>query len=380
MRALACLSAIALIAACAEEPPASASGEPSAAYEIEPVAGGLDHPWSVAFLPDGGFLVTERSGALRRVSADGDVSDPLTGVPAVFAQGQGGLFEIALAPDFGTSGTVFLSYAYGTNAENGTALMRATFTDGGLADGEDIFRSAPKRGAHHFGGRMAFLDDGTILLTLGDGFEFRERAQSLEDHLGTIVRIAPDGAALADNPFADQGGARPEIWSYGHRNVQAILRDPATGTVWSNEHGPRGGDELNIIEPGANHGWPVVTDGVDYSGARISPYGLDRAEDMGFAVPVHVWTPSIAPSAMALYDGGAFPGWRGDLFVSALAGQAVHRLEIEGGAVTAEKVLFTELGARIRDVRTGPDGLLYLLTDSPDGQLLAVRPAAAPGD
>ncbi|TRO97274.1 PQQ-dependent sugar dehydrogenase [Glycocaulis profundi] len=380
MRALICLSAFALLAACAEEPPASEPGEPSAAYEIVPVAGGLDHPWSVAFLPDGGFLVTERSGALRRVSADGEVSDALSGVPAVFAAGQGGLFEIALAPDFEDSGTVFLSYAYGTNAENGTALMRATLADDGLTGGEEIFRSSAKRGAHHFGGRMAFLDDGTILLTLGDGFEFRERAQSLEDHLGTIVRIAPDGAALADNPFADQEGARPEIWSYGHRNVQAILRDPATGTVWSNEHGPRGGDELNIIEPGANHGWPVVTDGVDYSGARISPYGLDRAEEMGFAVPVHVWTPSIAPSAMTLYDGDAFPSWRGDLFVSALAGQAVHRLEIEAGGIADEEMLFTELGARIRDVRTGPDGLIYLLTDSPDGQLLAVRPAAAPGD
>lgn len=348
---------------------------PLHAFEIEEVAGGFDHPWSLAFLPEGGFLVTERAGNLRRVSASGAVSPPLAGVPPVFAQGQGGLFEIALAPDFADSGMLFLSYAYGDADANGTALMRARLEGDRLAGAETIFRASPKSGAHHFGGRMAFLDDGTLLLTLGDGFAYRENAQTLGDHLGTIVRLAPDGTAPPDNPFADTPGARPEIWSFGHRNVQAVLVDPASGRVWINEHGPRGGDELDIVRPGGNHGWPLVSDGVDYAGARISPWGLERSAELGLVVPVHVWTPSIAPAGMTLYDGAAFPEWRGSLFVAALAGRAVHRLTLDDVRVTGEERLFSELGARIRDVRTGPDGFLYLLTDDSEGRLLRVRPA-----
>lgn len=371
--ALACFT---LLAACAEEPAVhSAGAAPSdAAYVIEPVAGGLDHPWSIAFLPDGDYLVTERAGRLRRVGADGTVSDPLSGLPDIFVAGQGGLFDIALAPDFVSTGTVYLSYASGDEAENATSLFRARLDGDALAEGETIFTASPKSGAHHFGGRIGFLDDGTILLTLGDGFAFRENAQSLSDHLGTIVRLTEDGAAAQDNPFVDQPDARPEIWSYGHRNVQAVLVDPASGRVWANNHGPRGGDTVDIIEPGANYGWPVVTDGVDYSGARISPYRFDRADELGFTPPVHVWTPSIAPAGMTLYDGEAFPGWRGDLFAAALAGREVRRLMLDGTQITGEQSLFTELEARIRDVRTGPDGLIYLLTDSDDGQVLRVRP------
>ena len=349
------------------------------AYEIEEVAGGLEHPWSVAFLPDGGFLVTERPGRLRQVSASGEVSPPLEGVPQVFAQGQGGLFEVALAPDFAETGALFISHAYGTDGENGTALMRARLEGGRLVGGETVFRATPKRGAHHFGGRLAFLDDGSLLLTLGDGFAYRENAQNRTDHLGAIVRLFPDGSAPSDNPFAGafagEEGARPEIWTFGHRNVQAISVDQSTGRVWTAEHGPRGGDELDIIEPGGNYGWPLVTDGVDYSGARISPWGLERSADFGLVPPVHVWTPSIAPAGMALYDGDAFPQWRGSLFIAALAGKAVHRLILDGAKVTGEEVLFSELDARIRDVRAGPDGFIYLLTDESEGRLLRVRPA-----
>jgi glucose/arabinose dehydrogenase len=344
------------------------------AIEVEDVAVGLDHPWSVAFLPDGDFLVTERSGQLLRISPDGQTSQPIAGVPEVLAQGQGGLLDIALSPDFAESGVLFLSYAYGSISENGTALMRARLEGDSLVDTQTIFRAKPKRGPQHFGGRMALLDDGTILLTIGDGFAFRENAQNVSDHLGTIVRVAPDGSVPKDNPFANDEAAEPEIWSHGHRNPQAILVDPANGRVWAHEHGPRGGDELNIIRRGGNYGWPILTGGVDYSGARISPYGLDRADEFDFDNPVHVWTPSIAPGGMTLYDGDAFPEWRGNLFVSALAGTALHRLVLEDDKVFSEEVLLDDLGARMRDVRTGPDGFLYILTDASDGKLLRVKP------
>jgi glucose/arabinose dehydrogenase len=351
-----------------------AASVPANAYEVEEVAGGLDHPWSLAFLPDGAFLVTERSGQLRRISVDGQISEPIAGVPDVLARGQGGLLDVMLAPDFATSGVLFLSYAYGSTAENGTALMRARLQEDRLVDTQTIFQAQPKRGGQHFGGRMALLDDGTILLTVGDGFAFRENAQNRSDHLGTIVRVAPDGSVPEDNPFAHEDGSAPEIWSHGHRNPQAILVDPSNGRVWAHEHGPRGGDELNIIRRGGNYGWPILTGGVDYSGARISPYGLDRADEFDFDNPAHVWTPSIAPGGMTLYNGDAFPEWRGNLFVSALAGQALHRLVLDDDKVVFEEVLLQDLGARLRDVRTGPDGFLYLLTDHDDGKLLRVRP------
>lgn len=348
---------------------------PAHAQSVEEVARGLDHPWSLAFLPDGGFLVTERGGALRRVSQQGVISEPIFGVPDVMAQGQGGLFDVVLSPDFETSGTIFLSYVYGDIDANGTALMRARLDGMALVDGETIFRASPKRGAHHFGGRIAFMADGTLLLTLGDGFAYRENAQNRTDHLGTIVRLNPDGSAPDDNPFVGEAGAMAEIWSFGHRNVQAILVDPDSGRVWTNEHGPRGGDEINIVEPGKNYGWPIVTDGLDYSGARISPWGLDRAAEFGLVQPVHVWTPSIAPAGMTLYDGDVFPEWRGNLFVAALAGKALHRLTLDGGQVIGEDILLADLDTRIRDVRTGPDGFLYLLTDESDGRLLRLRPS-----
>lgn len=347
----------------------------AATYEIEEVASGFDHPWSLAFLPDGGFLVSERTGALRRVSGQGAISEPILGVPEVMAEGQGGLFDVVPAPDFAATGTIFISYTYGDVDANGTALMRARLDGTALVEGETIFRSTAKRGAHHFGGRIAFLPDGTLLLTLGDGFAYRENAQNRTDYLGTIVRLDQDGTAPADNPFVGETGAMPEIWSFGHRNVQAILVDPDSGRVWTNEHGPRGGDEINFIEPGRNYGWPIVTDGLDYSGARISPWGLERSEEFGLVQPVHVWTPSIAPAGMTLYDGEAFPEWRGNLFVAALAGKALHRLTLDGDRVVDEEIMLADLDTRIRDVRTGPDGFLYILTDESDGRLLRLRPS-----
>lgn len=343
-------------------------------YALEQVAEGLDHPWSIAFPPEGGFLVTERPGRLRRVSAAGAVSAPIAGIPAVFAEGQGGLFDVVLAPDYAESGVIFLSYASGDAGANALTLMRAKLEDERLVDSKVIFQAPPKSGAHHFGGRMAFLPDGTLLLTLGDGFAFREEAQRPGVLLGKILRLTQEGAAPPDNPFVGAAGA-PEVWSFGHRNPQAILVDPESGRVWSHEHGPRGGDELNAIEPGRNYGWPVATDGLDYSGARVSPFRLDRSEALGFAAPRHVWTPSIAPAGMALYAGEAFPEWRGNLFVAALAAKGARRLTLEGGRVTAEETLFDEPGVRLRDLRAGPDGLLYLLTDEDAGALLRVVPA-----
>lgn len=359
--------------ACAQDdaPMAAADDEPSA-YVVETVAEGLSHPWSVAFLPDGAMLVTERDGRLREISPDGRLGPPIEGVPPVRNARQGGLFDVVLAPDFAASRVIYLTYAHGTRAANATRAARARYVDGRLEDLEVIFEAAPlKQADAHFGGRMAFLPDGTLLLTVGEGYDYREQAQRLESHLGSVVRLNRDGSAPPDNPFVDTAGARPEIWTYGHRNPQGILVDPRDGTVWEHEHGPRGGDEINVLTPGENYGWPVATRGIDYNGARISPYESYE----GMVDPALSWTPSIAPSGFTLYLGARFPQWTGDLFVSALAGRHVRRVDLEDGEIVGEEVLFDELGERIRDVRAGPDGALYLLTDNPEGRVLRVVPA-----
>lgn len=350
------------------------AGENDSDYRIETVASGLDHPWSLAFLPDGRMLVTERAGSLRIIDDEGQLlEEPVAGLPDdILVSGQAGLKEVALAPDYQDSGWLYLSYACGTRRANHTCLMRARLKDHQLADAEEIFRAQPaKQGNAHYGGRIAFLPDGTLLLGIGDGFDYREEAQKKDSHFGSIVRLNPDGTAPGDNPFANQPQARPEIYSLGHRNPQGLIYDAEQDRVLSTEHGPRGGDEVNLIRPGRNYGWPLVTHGVDYSGAQISPY----SSKPGYEDPKLQWTPSIAPAGLALYDGDLFPQWRGDYLVPALAGKAVHRVRLEGDRAHDEEQLFTELNARFRDVRTGPDGAIYLLTDHRRGKVLRVVPA-----
>ncbi len=342
-------------------------------YQIETVAEGLQFPWSLAFLPDGGMLVTERAGQLRYISAEGELQDaPIEGVPEAFVSGQSGLFEVVLDPDYASNKRIFLSYACGTLEANHTCLSSATLADGALQGVEELFRVQPaKAGSAHYGGRMAFLADNTLLLTLGDGFDYREEAQKTSSHIGSIVRLNRDGSVPEDNPFIGQENAQPELYSIGHRNVQAIVYDAQNDRVLAHEHGPRGGDELNLVEPGNNYGWPKITFGVDYNGAAISPY----TSLPGLEQPIVQWTPSIAPSGMTLYRGEQFPAWKNSLMISTLAARNVRRVAMNGSEVVSQEVLFEELGSRFRDVRTGPDGNLYMLTDAAAGKILKVVPA-----
>lgn len=341
------------------------------AYRIMPVAEGLDHPWNLTFMPDGSILVVLLPGEIR-VLNDGALSEPLAGVPEVYFESQGGLFEVKLDPAFTDNGYVYLSYAHGTPDSNGTRIARARFDGNTLSDLDVIFDATPTKDTPvHYGGVMTFLPDGTLLAAIGDGFDYREEAQRLDSNLGKIVRINSDGSIPQDNPFAEKEGARPEIWSYGHRNPQGLLYDEGSGRVYEHEHGPKGGDEINIIEAGKNYGWPVITWGIDYSGARISPF----TEYDGMEQPLLHWTPSIAPCGFTIYRGSVFPEWDGDLFVGALAAKQVRRVDMENGEVVGEEELFGELGKRIRDIATGSDGYLYLVTDGEDGSILRVEPA-----
>lgn len=340
-------------------------------YELVPVAEGLDFPWCVAFLPDGRLLVTELGGTLREVSPEGALSDPIAGVPEVHRLSQGGLFDVLLHPGFAGNQTLFLSYAAPPADDNATEILRARLVDGALVDAEVIFSVEPRKPtAVHYGGRMDFLPDGTLLLTSGDGFDFREAAQDLGSLLGKTVRIHADGRIPDDNPFVGHDGAHPAIYTYGHRNAQGLAVAP-DGTVYLNEHGPRGGDETNRLTPGANYGWPAVTYGIDYNGAYVSPF----QEAPGMAAPLDHWTPSIAPSSLAVYAGDRFPDWQGDLFAGALVDEEVRRLDVENGAVVGEEALFSELGRRIRDVRAH-DGYLYVVEDGENASIWRVEPAA----
>lgn len=337
---------------------------------IEIVAEGLTHPWGMDFLPDGRLLVTERPGRLRIVSPDGAVSEPVEGVPTVFDQGQGGLLDVAVPPDYAETGWIYLSYADpGEDGTASTAVDRAKLEDGALTDRETVFVQQPKvGGGNHFGSRLVFPPDGTLVITTGERFKF-DPAQDLENHLGKVIRIERDGGVPDDNPFVGRDDALPEIWSYGHRNIQGAAVHPETGAVWISEHGPRGGDEVNVPEAGRNYGWPVVSWGRHYSGEDI-PDPPTRPE---FADAVWQWTPVIAASGMDFYTGGLFEGWQGDLLNGGLVAQAVVRLDLDGGEVTGEHRI--PIGARVRAVKEGPDGAVWVLTDEADGQVLRLTPA-----
>ena len=368
-------AALALILAqpaCASDQPATADTQ-HGKVRVVTVAEGLEHPWGVAFLPDGRALVTERPGRLRIVGTDGKLGEPFAGVPAVSATGQGGLLDVQLDPEFAKNRRVYLSYAEPREGGNGTAVARGTLTANGLDDVQVIFRQdVTIDGRHHFGSRLVFDRGGRLFVTLGDRNSERARAQTLDSHIGKVVRIERDGKVPADNPFVGRADAKPEIWSYGHRNVQGAALHPVTGELWTNEHGPRGGDELNRTLAGLNYGWPKVTYGVEYSGKTIS----EETTAPGIEPPVHYWVPSIATSGLLFYTGERFPRWRGSAFVGGLASQQLSRLEMDGNRVVSEEVLLKGvLNQRVRDVEQGPDGFIYLLTDEDNGKLLRVEPA-----
>lgn len=348
-----------LVSACARAEP-----------QLEVVVEGLTHPWGVAFVDRDRILISEKSGNLR-LWQDGSLSAPLSGVPEVDARGQGGLLDVAYR-----DGWVYFSYAEpgATVGRNSTAVARGRLEGEALTDVSVIFRQLPRYPSRgHFGSRLAFSPQGHLFITLGDRQTARDDAQTLDNHHGKVIRIWPDGRVPEDNPYADQqdGEALPEIWSYGHRNVQGAAIHPQTGELWTHEHGPRGGDEVNVTRAAVNHGWPVITYGEEYRGGKIG-VGTHKA---GMAQPLHYWVPSIAPSGMAFSTSGRYPQWQGDLFVGSLKFQQLVRLDLESGRVVKEQRLFEDsLGQRLRDVVEGPDGLLYLLTDDRHGRLLRVRP------
>lgn len=370
--------AFALIAASLTLLPAAGCAEDrtvdteTGTIKVETLAEGLDHPWGMAFLPDGRLLVTERAGDLRIMSADGTLTEPLSGVPKVVANGQGGLLDVALDPNFADNKLVYLSYSEPGDGGAGTAVARGRLAGNAVEDVKVIFRQTPKvSGGNHFGGRLAFTPDGKLFITLGDRFKF-EPAQDLTSHLGKIVRINPDGSVPQDNPFIGQKDAQPEIWSYGHRNVESAAIHPKTGKLWELEFGPKGGDELNIPGPGLNYGWPVVSWGKHYDGKDI-PNPPTHPE---FADAVRHWTPVISPSGITFYTAEAYPGWtadtipawKGNLLIGGLSSQAIIRLTLDGETITGEERI--PMGARIRDVEQGPDGAVYALTDAGDGAVL----------
>ena len=343
-------------------------------FRVTIMTRGLEHPWGLAFLPDGRRLVTERPGRLRLVEADGTLDPrPVEGLPPIADHGQGGLLDVALHPQFAENGWVYWSYAARGAGGTSTEVARGRLVEHRLENVEVLFRQEPKSGGgRHFGSRLVFDREGYLYVTLGDRGEM-ERSQEMDDLAGKIVRLHDDGRIPADNPFVNQADARPEIYSLGNRNVQGAVLHPVTGELWTHEHGPQGGDEVNVIRAGRNYGWPVITYGVQYvTGTQIG----EGAHKAGMEQPLHVWTPSIAPSGMDFYQGDRFPRWRGDLFVGALRNQMVTRLRLDGKKVIGEERLLEGKLGRIRDVRAGPDGYLYLLTDARNGVIARLEPVA----
>ena len=353
--------------------PSVAQSQPSP--KAQTVASGLQHPWAVAFLPDGRFLVTERPGRLRVVNADGQVQPAVQGLPEVAAGGQGGLLDVITDSAFASNRTIYFCFSEpGKGTTNSTALARARLSQDArrLEDVKVIFSQQPKfSSTAHFGCRIVERPDGTLFLTLGDRFSRRDDAQTLDNHHGKVVRVAKDGAIPKDNPFVGKAGALPEIWSYGHRNSQGATLAP-DGSLWTHEHGARGGDEINRPQAGKNYGWPQVSFGVNYDGSKI---GSGDSAAPGLEPPLHHWTTSIAPSGMAFLTSDRYDaGWKGNLFVGSLKFEYLDRIELKDGKVMAEHKLLEDLGQRIRDVRQGPDGLLYVVTDSPSGKLIRLLP------
>ena len=340
-------------------------------FHLIKLTDGLEHPWGLAFLPDGRMLVTERPGRLRIVNDGWLVPDPVAGVPEVWEDGQGGLLDVALHPDFAENGLVYLSYSSPDDDDDAaTAVARGRLVGDRLEDVEEIYVALPRDdNGRHFGSRLVFAD-GYLFVTAGDRGD-SDRAQELDDPAGSVIRLHDDGRVPEDNPFVGTAGVRPELYSVGHRNPQGMALEAATGRIYAIEHGPKGGDELNLIEPGVNYGWPVITYGKSYMGFKIG----EGTHKEGMAQPVHYWVPSISPSGLMIYDADRFPAWQGSFFAGALSGELLVRLEVAGGKVVVEERMLQDLEERFRDVRQGPDGLIYLLTDHPDGMLLRLEPA-----
>ena len=340
-------------------------------FHLVKVTDGLEHPWGLAFLPDGRMLVTERPGSLRIVADGWLLPEPVDGVPEVWDDGQGGLLDVALHPGFAENGLVYLSYSSPDDDDDAaTAIARGRLVGDRLEDVEEIYVALPRDdNGRHFGSRLVFAD-GYLFVTAGDRGD-SDRAQELDDPAGSIIRLHDDGSVPEDNPFVGTAGARLELYSVGHRNPQGMTLEPATGRIYAIEHGPKGGDELNLIEPGVNYGWPVITHGKSYMGFKIG----EGTRKEGMAQPVHYWVPSISPSGLMIYDADRFPAWQGSFFAGALSGELLVRLEVAGGKVVVEERMLEHLEERFRDVRQGPDGLIYLLTDHPDGMLLRLEPA-----
>lgn len=389
MRNLAVLLLLCL-AACGDRQAASPAAEPRTVqaapkvlesekgpYTVAELVAGLEHPWGLAFLPGGDMLVTERPGRLRRISSAWQVSAPITGLPDIFVDGQAGLMDVAVSPTFASDNLVYLSFAEPTLRGNkaGTAVVRGRLQGGALQDTKVVYRQEPKLShGTHVGSRLVFDDAGHLFVTHGDNRVAAAAAQELDKLPGKLVRIWPDGRIPDDNPFVKQAGARGEIWSYGHRNMQGAALHPVTRQIWTTEHGPMGGDELNIPQAGRNYGWPVITHGKDYSGGAV-PGSVGNSAP-GMEQPHHVWAKSPGLSGMAFYTGDLFPQWRGNLFLGSLAQSELIRLELDGDKVVHEERLLGALQQRVRDVRQGPDGALYVLTDAVDGKLVRIAPVA----
>lgn len=362
-----------LLFACSQTGDATVQKSQKHDFKIVTIAQGFEHPWSLAFLPDDSYLVTERPGRLWRVFNSGQKVQ-VTGVPNVFNEGQGGLLDITPEPNFKNSGFVYFSYAgEGSDGKANTEVARAklNLASNTLSDLEVIFKATPKvEGSNHWGSRLLFAPDGFLYITLGERYDYKEEAQNPKNNLGTIVRLNPNGSVPKSNPFANGAQGHPSVFTYGNRNVQGIAVHPKTQEIWFHEHGPKGGDEVNILKSGANYGWPAVTFGESYWGTEIS----DKTTAPGMQDPILQWTPSIAPSGMAFYTGDKFPHWQNNLFVGALAHTHLRRLEFDGHKVIQQEVLLKGLDERIRDVRTSADGYIYVLTDSTNGQILRLEP------